>query len=123
MWLPSTSLSSCPFPLRIARRLHIKTLTHYSGFRVPSSGKLPRTETGLDPSVWNPGNAERASIFGSDPLCVASRSMVHPGRFRATPPAPVLLCSRCRSPHVSGEASETPTLPSCAEPDGFFLHV
>ena len=54
---------------------------------------------------------------------IAGRSMGCPGRFRATYPAPVPLRLPYRWPRVSGGASESPPLLSCAVPDGSFLHV
>src|SRR5258707_7812948 len=54
---------------------------------------------------------------------IASRSTGRPRRFRATYPAPVLLHLPCRWPRVSGGASDTPPLPSCAAPGGAFPHV
>jgi hypothetical protein len=56
-------------------------------------------------------------------LIAASRSTGRPDRSRATYPAPILLRLPYRWPRVSGGASETPPLPSCAAPGGSFLHV
>jgi hypothetical protein len=54
---------------------------------------------------------------------IAGRPTARPGRFRATCPAPVLQRLPCRWPRVSGEASGTPPLPSCAAPGDSCLHL
>jgi hypothetical protein len=52
-----------------------------------------------------------------------SRSTGRPSRSRATYPAPIPLRLPYRWPRVSGGASETPPLPSCAAPGGSSPHV